>query len=115
MRENTTGEGIDRGGKAESPAGPTSAAHEGAWLGAQTPEPKSRVCCLSDWGTQAPFKRLTLDFDSGRDLSLGEIEPYPVLGSIWQADSVEPVWDSLSSLSPPLSPLALSVCLFPSK
>ena len=46
-------------------------------------------------------KRLTLDFDSGHDLMVCEIE----LGIWLCADSMEPAWDSLSpsfSAPPPL-------------
>ena len=47
-------------------------------------------------------KHLTLGFDSGHDLAVGEFEPRIRL----HAESVEPAWDSLSlslplSLSPP--------------
>ena len=43
-------------------------------------------------------KHLTLDFSSGHDLTLREIEP--LMGIC--ADSTEPAWDSLSPLSLPL-------------
>ena len=52
-----------------------------------------------------PVKHLTLDFCSGRDLTVCEFEPH--LGLC--ADSVEPAWNSLSpSLSPSVS-LSLSL------
>ena len=45
------------------------------------------------------LKLLTLDFGSGQDLTVHEIEPYVALCT----DSTEPIWDSLSpSLSTPL-------------
>ena len=47
-------------------------------------------------------KRLTLDFGSGHDLTVLEIEPHIGVG----ADSAEPAWDSLSF---PLSLPALSL------
>ena len=60
------------------------------------------------WGAQA-VKRLTLDFGSGRDLAVGEIEPHVGL----RVDSAEPAWGALSpSLSaPPLLMLSLSLSL----
>ena len=52
-------------------------------------------------------KRTTLDFGSGHDFVVREIEPHVGLC----ADSVEPAWDSLSpSLSAP-SLLSLSLSL----
>ena len=48
---------------------------------------------------------LTLDFGSGRDLTVGEFEPLIRLC----ADSAESAWDSLSpSFSAPLPPLKVS-------
>ena len=55
------------------------------------------------WVAQS-VKRLTLGFDSGHDLAVRGFEPCVGL----HADSVEPVWDSLSS---PLSSLSLLVCV----
>ena len=54
-------------------------------------------------------KRLTLDFTSGRDLTVQEIKPW--VGS--HADSMEAAWNSLSpslSLSLSLSSLPPSMC-----
>ena len=52
---------------------------------------------LIPWGTWVAqsVQRLTLDFSSGHDLTVHEIEPHVGL----QADSAESAWDSLSSLS----------------
>ena len=48
-------------------------------------------------------KRPTLDFGSGHDLTLHELEPLIRLVRLW-ADSVEPTWDSpFPCLSPSLS------------
>ena len=62
---------------------------------------------MGAWVAQL-VKRPTLDFGSGQDLTVPEIEPCVGLC----ADSVEPAWDSFSpSLSPPLPhslPLMLS-------
>ena len=50
-------------------------------------------------GVAQSVNGLTLDFSSGRDLTVREIEPHVRLC----ADSAEPAWDSLSlSLSLPL-------------
>ena len=66
------------------------------------------------WVTQS-VERLTLDFGSGHDLIVREIEPH----IRFHADGAEPAWDSLSpSLSaPPLLALSvsLSLCLSLSK
>ena len=52
-------------------------------------------------------EHLTLDFGSGCDFMVCEIEPCNVL----HADSADPAWDSLSlSLSPSLSAPSLVVC-----
>ena len=58
------------------------------------------------WVAQS-VKHLTLDFSSGHDLMVHEIEPHCGLC----ADSVEPAWDSLSpSLSaPPMHTLSLKI------
>ena len=52
-------------------------------------------------------ERLTLDFDSGRDFTVRELEPQ--VG--FCTDSTKTAWDSLSLSSPPL--LAFSRSLFP--
>ena len=51
-------------------------------------------------------ERLTLDFGSGRDLTVHEIKPRV---GLW-ADDTESAWDSLS-LSLPLPARALPLCL----
>ena len=68
------------------------------------------------WVTQSG-KHLTLDFSSGHDLTVCQIEP----GVRLCADSMDPAWDSLSpslslslSVLPPLT-LALSLPLSLSK
>ena len=53
-------------------------------------------------------KHSTLDFGSGHDLTFGGMEPYVRLCT----DSMEPAWDSILSLSFPLSlPYSLSLAL----
>ena len=57
------------------------------------------------WVAQS-IKRPTLDFSSGHDLTIRELEPHIQLC----ADSTEPAWDSLLS-APPLLALCLSLSL----
>ena len=55
-------------------------------------------------------KRLTLNLNSGRDLSVRELEPRVELYTV----GVEPAWESVSALPPALS-VCLSVCLSQNK
>ena len=48
------------------------------------------------WLAQS-IKHPTLDFGSGQDLTIRELEPHAGLCT----DSMEPVWDSLSLTAPP--------------
>ena len=78
------------------------------WL--ETPSRRINFKMVWGWGTWVAqlAERPTLDFGSGHDLTVPEIEPFVRL----QADSTEPVWDSLSSLSlcpSPAHPLTLSL------
>ena len=77
-------------------------------LGKEEDQSQVEVAAGGTWVAQL-VKRLTLDFSSGHDLTVREIEPRVGLC----ADTVEPAWDSRSfplslplphscSLSPPL-------------
>ena len=65
------------------------------------------TAAVINWGWGADLalsiERLTLDFGSGHDLMVREMEPYVRL----HADGLDPAWDSLSAPCP----LALSLSL----
>ena len=74
---------------------------------------KRVIIIPTSWGTWVAqlAKRPTLDFSSGHELTVGEIEPHFGLC----AGNTEPAWDSLSLFSCPSLSLSLSVRLSQNK